>query len=164
MDILGIGPLELAFIAIIILLVLGPKEMVNALRTLGRVMRGIVTSDWWQTTRQAIQDVRKLPYDLMRDAGMEEDIQALDEIRRTAAGTLPNKPATRKSTSEDALAAWIKPVTDQAGVEKDQAAEPRILPPSQEPIIAPPGLADQDEDQGDNHDPDVVPPADQDQD
>jgi Sec-independent protein translocase protein TatA len=164
MDILGIGPLELAFIIIIILLVLGPKEMVNALRTLGRVMRGIVTSDWWQTTRQAIQDVRKLPYDLMRDAGMEEDLRALDEIRRTASGTSTAKPGSRKSTRDEALAAWTTPAADPSAVEADSESEPRILPPSQEPVIAPPRHDQAQENQLSDQETESKPAADQDQD
>ena len=173
MEILGIGPLELAFIVIIVLLVLGPKEMVNAMRTIGRFMRSVVTSDWWQTTRQAIQDVRKLPYDLMRDAGMEEDFQALDEIRRTASGSPPPKPKTPKSTSEDGLAAWTNPDPDQTTLEGDQESEPRILPPTQDDSIklANPAepLENPAEEQpgewavppGDNSDSDVNPAADQ---
>lgn len=136
MEILGIGPLELAFIAIIILLVLGPKEMVSALRTLGRVLRSIVTSSWWQTTRQAIQDVRKLPYDLMREAGMEEDIKALDEIRQTAAGKTKSPSSTTPKKSEPDYSAWTEPAPDQAAGQEAAAdsapaePEPRILPPS----------------------------------
>lgn len=163
MDILGIGPLELAFIIIIILLVLGPKEMVNAMRTLGRVMRGIVTSDWWQTTRQAIQDVRKLPYDLMRDAGMEEDLRALDEIRRTASGTSTAKPTSQKSTREEALAAWTTPAEESPAVEADSANEPRILPPSQETVILPPDAEQAPENLLDDQETNNKPVADQDQ-
>ncbi|MFN2195157.1 MAG: twin-arginine translocase TatA/TatE family subunit [Anaerolineales bacterium] len=135
MEILGIGPLELAFIVIIVLLVLGPKEMVSAMRTIGRVLRSVVTSDWWQTTRQAIQDVRKLPYDLMRDAGMEEDFQALDEIRRTASGTPPQKPKTHKSSSDEGLSAWTNPDPDRTALETNQESEPTILPPEQDVSI-----------------------------
>lgn len=161
MEILGIGPLELAFIVIIILLVLGPKEMVSAMRTIGRVLRSVVTSDWWQTTRQAIQDVRKLPYDLMRDAGMEEDFQALDEIRRTASGSPPQKSKTRKSTSDEGLAAWTNPDPDSTAPAENQASEPRILPPEQEASIALANPAEPDENPAEKQaDVQVSPPSD----
>ena len=45
MELFGIGPLELLFILIIALIVLGPKDMVKAGRTLGRFMRQLMMSD-----------------------------------------------------------------------------------------------------------------------
>jgi len=45
MDFLGIGPLELFLVFIIILLILGPKEMVKTVRTLGEIFRKIFLSD-----------------------------------------------------------------------------------------------------------------------
>lgn len=142
MDIFGIGPLELVFIIIIVLLVLGPKEMVSALRTIGKVLRSIVTSDWWSSTKQTIQDVRKLPYDLMREAGMEEDLRALDEIR-SATRTSTRPPTSRKSRGAEHadLSAWTNP-PPPAGAQIDtlestenasQEIEPSLLPPENEP-------------------------------
>jgi len=72
MEILGIGPLELFFILIIALIVLGPNDMVKAGRTLGRLMRSIVTSPTWQMIQQTSREFRYLPNKLMREAGMEE--------------------------------------------------------------------------------------------
>jgi Sec-independent protein translocase protein TatA len=151
MDIFGIGPLELLFIVIIILLVLGPKEMVSALRTIGKVLRSIVTSDWWSSTKQTIQDVRKLPYDLMREAGMEEDMRALDEIRSaTKASTRP--PTPRRSPGDEAanLSAWTNPpppaATEIESLDSSQATsqeiEPSLLPPGIDPEDAGPPPAD----------------------
>jgi len=74
MDFLGIGPLELAFILLIALIVLGPKDMVKAGKTIGRVLRNIVTSDNWRTIQQASKEVKDLPNRLMREAGLD-DIQ-----------------------------------------------------------------------------------------
>ncbi len=72
MEILGIGPLELFFILIIALIVLGPNDMVKAGRTLGRLMRGIVTSPTWQMIQRTSREFRYLPNKLMREAGIEE--------------------------------------------------------------------------------------------
>lgn len=137
MDIFGIGPLEILLIAIIVLLVLGPTEMVKALRTIGSVLRSIVTSDLWKSTSKAIDDVRKLPYDLMREAGMEEDLKALDEIRKTASGkNTPNYSANLPDKDPN-FSAWTQPnpqepenqlVENEQSVEQ-QEIEPSILPP-----------------------------------
>lgn len=173
MEFLGIGPFELIFILIIILLVLGPNEMVKAIRTVGRVMREIVTSDWWASTKQAIQDVRKLPYDLMREAGLEDDMKALDEIRQATSGALKNPPksTTPKNQTPD-LSAWTKPNlsepppdpviidTPEEPLSGSQPFEPNAIDP--EPKILPPDVQeksitqnqeaqeDQPENQGDN--------------
>jgi len=72
MEFLGIGPLELFFIILIALIVLGPKDMVKAGRTLGRFMRQIVTSESWRTIQQASRELRTLPNKLMREAGIED--------------------------------------------------------------------------------------------
>jgi len=75
MDILGIGPLELFFIILIALIVLGPNDMVKAGRSIGRFLRNLVTSPNWRTMQQASREIRTLPNRLMREAGLE-DIQS----------------------------------------------------------------------------------------
>ena len=85
MEFLGIGPLELFFIILIALIVLGPKDMVKAGRTLGRFMRQIVTSESWRTIQQASKELRTLPNKLMREAGIEDlqkDFPEAQQIRK----------------------------------------------------------------------------------
>ena len=72
MDILGIGPLEFVFILLVALIVLGPKDMVKAGKTIGRALRSIVTSDTWRVVQQASREVRTLPNRLIREAGIDE--------------------------------------------------------------------------------------------
>jgi len=102
MDILGIGPLELLFILIIALIVLGPSDMVKAGRTLGRTLRKVVTHPTWQVVQQTSRDLRHLPNRLMREAGLED----LQEI-------LPTKELEQigqdlKQTTDD-IAEWTTP-------------------------------------------------------
>lgn len=80
MDILGIGPLELVFILLIALIIFGPSDMVKAGRTAGKFLRKIVTSEGWQTFQKASRDIRRLPNQLMRDAGLEEIDQEMRQI------------------------------------------------------------------------------------
>jgi Sec-independent protein translocase protein TatA len=72
MEIFGIGPLEFIFILLIALIVLGPNDMVKASRTLGRVLRKIVTSSEWRTVQRASKEFRYLPNKLIREAGIED--------------------------------------------------------------------------------------------
>src|SRR3990172_6244716 len=71
MEILGIGTPELVFIVIIALIVLGPKDMQKAGRTIGKWLRNIVTSDGWKVFQQTSRELRTLPNRLMRDANEE---------------------------------------------------------------------------------------------
>lgn len=72
MEFLGIGPLELFFILLIALIVLGPKDMVKAGKTIGRFLRRLVTSPNWRVLQEASREIRHLPEKLMREAGLEE--------------------------------------------------------------------------------------------
>jgi sec-independent protein translocase protein TatB len=71
MEILGVGPSELIFILIIALIVLGPKDMQKAGKTIGKWMRDIVTSDGWKIFQQTSRELKTLPNRLMRDANNE---------------------------------------------------------------------------------------------
>jgi Sec-independent protein translocase protein TatA len=70
MEILGIGPLELLFILLIALILLGPTDMVKAGRTLGRILRKTILSPTFVEMQKII---RNLPNELMRQAGLEEE-------------------------------------------------------------------------------------------
>src|SRR5512142_1230036 len=72
MEILGIGPSELLFILIIALIVLGPRDMQKAGRTIGKWMRRIVTSDGWRLFQQTSREIQTLPNRLMREAALDE--------------------------------------------------------------------------------------------
>ena len=71
MEILGIGTSELIFIVIIALIVLGPKDMQKAGKTIGKWLRSIVTSDGWRIFQQTSRELRTLPNKLMREANDE---------------------------------------------------------------------------------------------
>jgi Sec-independent protein translocase protein TatA len=80
MEILGIGPMEMLLILVIALIVMGPNDMVKTGRTVGRFLRTIVKSPVWQAVQQTSRDLRYLPNKLMREAGMEEEVEQLKEI------------------------------------------------------------------------------------
>jgi sec-independent protein translocase protein TatB len=78
MEILGIGPSELVFIVIIALIVLGPRDMQKAGRTIGKWLRRVVTSDGWKLFQQTSREIQTLPNRLMREAALDE----LKEVQR----------------------------------------------------------------------------------
>ncbi|MCS6994642.1 MAG: twin-arginine translocase TatA/TatE family subunit [Anaerolineales bacterium] len=112
MDILGIGLPEIFFIVLLALILLGPKDMVKAGRTIGRALRAFVTSPTWQVMRNTGREIQQLPVKLMREAGLEElqaevqqvkgnvetaARQSLEEVetarRQILAAPFPSKPA-----------------------------------------------------------------------
>ena len=72
MDFLGVGPMELIFVLIIALIIMGPKDMQKTGRTIGKWLNGFVRSDSWKILRQASNKIKYLPNELMREAGIDE--------------------------------------------------------------------------------------------
>ena len=126
MDILGDGPLELIFILMIALIVLGPKDMVKAGRTIGRTLRKIVTSPTWRAVQQTSRDLRNLPNKLIRDAGLEEDVQELEKsLKLQEIGKdLKKTQAEIQSGLSSDLSDWTTPP------DENSIAPPHIPPES----------------------------------
>ena len=80
MDIFGIGPTELVFIILIALILLGPKDMEKAGRTIGRFLRDLTRSDSWHAFRDTSRELRNLPNRLMREANIEDIQKTTDKI------------------------------------------------------------------------------------
>jgi Sec-independent protein translocase protein TatA len=106
MDILGIGPLELIFILIIALIVLGPSDMVKAGRTIGRFLRQVVTSTTWRAVTRTSDELRTLPNKLIRDAGLEEDFK---EIQAATKEAIPPSLNSDLSKWQEDIDTWTTP-------------------------------------------------------
>jgi sec-independent protein translocase protein TatB len=109
MEILGIGPAELVFIIIIALIVLGPRDMQKAGRTLGKWLRQVVTSDGWKLFQQTSREIQTLPNRLMREAALDElkDVQkdlkqAINPITQIGHSSQPaSSDAPRPAQADD---------------------------------------------------------------
>ncbi len=108
MDILGIGPLELLFILIIALIVLGPSDMVKAGKTIGRFLRQVVTSSTWRAVTRTSDELRTLPNRLIREAGLEEDFKEIEAATKKAVP--PNLKSDLSKWQED-IDTWTTPPT-----------------------------------------------------
>ena len=123
MEILGVGASELVFVVIIALIVLGPKDMQKAGRTIGKWMRDVVTSDGWKVFQKTSNELRNMPARMMRDANEE-----LGKFKMEVnAGMDLNKKSAKPPRSV---------ATDPAPASKPTSS----LPPSEEPekTIQPP--------------------------
>ena len=104
MDFLGIGPLEFLLIFIIILLVLGPNEMIRVGAALGSFIRQVRKSEIWRSFQRMSRSMRNLPEELARQTGLDETIK---DITKSAAA---EKASIDKilQDNEKALSAWTK--------------------------------------------------------
>jgi sec-independent protein translocase protein TatB len=91
MEILGIGASELIFILLIAIIVLGPKDMQKAGRTIGRWLNQLIRSDGWKVFQRTSAELRNLPRNLMREANME--VAEMERDLRNAID--PRDPAAR---------------------------------------------------------------------
>lgn len=109
MDILGIGPMELALILIIALIVLGPNDMVKAGKIVGKFLRNIVTSPTWRMVQQTSRDLRYLPNKLMREAGLDEIKEDLPKPEQLGKDMGLDEVNKELKEVEDGIAEWTTP-------------------------------------------------------
>jgi len=90
MEILGIGPMEMFFIVVLALIILGPKDMMKAGRTIGKFLRDVTRSEYYQAFVSSSKEIRNLPTRLIREANLEEEITEVDRALRTAGSFTTN--------------------------------------------------------------------------
>ena len=98
MDIFGIGASELVFIILIAIIVLGPKDMQKAGRTIGRFLNQLIRSDSWKVFQRTSNELRNLPRNLMREANTEM-MEAEKDLRRVI-DPRSNPPASSQSPQQ----------------------------------------------------------------
>jgi sec-independent protein translocase protein TatB len=102
-DFLGIGPLELMFVILIALIIIGPKDMSKTARSAGRFLNRMYRSQTWRALTQASQTIQTLPNRLAREAQLEE----LDALRKDLDAAAPS--TTPELVDHPALQPWITP-------------------------------------------------------
>ena len=116
MNIFGIGPLEILFVLVIGILVLGPEGMVEAGRKLGKFIRSVTSSAWWQSVQSGMDEVQNLPYKLMREAEYEEWKEATSIDQDDLMGGKMNTPK-QSSPADDPSQAQV----DETGAQKESS-------------------------------------------
>ena len=79
MEFLGIGPLELAFIILLAILIFGPKDIANTSKTIGKSLNKFIRSDTWKTINQTSRELKNLPTRLMRETGLDDLTESTKE-------------------------------------------------------------------------------------
>lgn len=112
MQIFNIGPLELFFIVLIALIVLGPERLVSTAHTIGRFVNKVRRSPMWSELQETSQELRELPTRFVRDAGLNGELEMLGtEVKKMSADlTLEPTPANRTNHEPGAQLAANEPV------------------------------------------------------
>ncbi len=123
MDFFGIGPLELLFVILLMLIVMGPKEMVRSGAALGRLIRQMIRSPTWRVVQETSRRLRNLPNTLVQEAGIEDFEKEIREV-----SSLPDMQEFDNISKEDlSLDAWTKPADGRAAW-RNRGATPKQAP------------------------------------
>lgn len=133
MEVLGIGIWEIAFILLLALIVLGPRDLEKVGRQIGAFIRRFILSPEWRAMRQTSEQLKDIPARLIREANV--DLQDVDrEVRKAgrevddslrAAGA--DLPAVELPQDENRIAPTPGPVP----------VKPAATPPG--PVLIPQG-------------------------
>lgn len=80
MDILGIGVPELLLIVLLVLILLGPKDMVATGRMMGRWLNQLIHSPTYKLLTRTGEELKNLPRNLMREANLEEAKKEFEKL------------------------------------------------------------------------------------
>lgn len=117
MDIFGIGASELIFIILIAIIVLGPKDMQKAGRTIGRFLNQLMRSEGWKVFQRTSNELRNLPRNLMREANMEM-MEAEKDLRRVI------DPRSTASDSRSPSSRTVPPLNETEASAPESSVEP----------------------------------------
>lgn len=131
MEILGIGASELIFILLIAIIVLGPKDMQKAGKTVGRWLNQFVKSDSWKALQQASKEIRNLPTNLMREANLDE-LKEMDREIRNNIDPRPRPPAPKTDRVQSPPTPASPPSQPESENTDTQSATPRREYPPQD--------------------------------
>ena len=131
MEILGIGPSELFFIVVIALILLGPKDMQKAGRTLGKWLRQVVTSDGWKLFQQTSREIQNLPTRLMREA-------SLDELNKDIKNIQKDVNSSVNAMQKDLRSIQPVPVGNPQPPQNNDPKQPAVSEPDNTVLPSPP--------------------------
>jgi sec-independent protein translocase protein TatB len=118
MDVFGIGILELVFILIIAMIVVGPRDLGKIGRQVGRFLNRMYKSESWRMLNDASRTLRNLPNRLAREAALDELDSVRDSIKDTG-----RMIQGEMQTLDNSLDAWTPSSTPPAKQSDQKPAE-----------------------------------------
>ncbi len=102
MEFLNLGFTELLLIAIVVMVVFGPERTREGMRWAARQVTRITKTDTWRDLRAWWEEMREVPYDLMREANLEQ--QKADLENREPVPAVDSEELQRSMLNKDAMA------------------------------------------------------------
>lgn len=78
MKFLNVGTLELVFILLLVLIVLGPRKAMKTAGELGALIKKITSSKFWRDLVTTSEEIRDLPRKMMDESELQNTIASLD--------------------------------------------------------------------------------------
>lgn len=102
MEFLNIGFTELLLIAIVVMVLFGPERTREGMRWAARQYTRFTKSATWRELRAWWEEMREMPYDLMREANLEQQKTDLDQLEYVPAADTDE--LQRSMLNEDVMA------------------------------------------------------------
>ena len=166
MDFLGIGPAEVVMIVILLLLFLGPTDVVELFRKVGRGLRKLRESPTWTMINSTAKSLRNLPNTLADETGIEDlrkDLLRGAEMSRSI-GKPPGgreNPEEKAGQGEVDFSAWTTPPVSDSLTPPPSNIRTRPARPAAGHENGPEESTAQEEGQAAPEDPEPAPPKDQ---
>ncbi|MHB8806315.1 MAG: Sec-independent protein translocase subunit TatA/TatB [Anaerolineaceae bacterium] len=74
----GIGFSEIIFILILMVIILGPKKMVEGARDLGKTIRKVTHSQFWKDAVKTSREIRDIPRKIIDEAEIEDEVKEIN--------------------------------------------------------------------------------------
>lgn len=88
MTFLNIGILEIILVLVVMIIFLGPEQVVDMAGKFGRFIRKITRSEFWTTVSDTSREIRNIPKTLVEETGLEESIQDIKQTTDELQGQL----------------------------------------------------------------------------
>lgn len=130
LNILGIGPPEILFFIVLLLVLFGPKDLARMARDIGRFVGRVTRSPNFQTIQQASQEIRNLPQRIVQEAQLEDIQRETQELKDAVAGPLmpppaqPASPAAKAPSPASPFRAWTQELPAAAQPQPAASAPP----------------------------------------
>jgi Sec-independent protein translocase protein TatA len=129
MEIFNIGLPELLFIALIMIIVLGPDQSVSYMKSLARFVRKLVRSPLWAEILNTSREIKDLPTKMMRETGLEDDLAEMNRQMRSPSGRSDAPSPQKMDQGAESQGSVVSP-SDQTFTEENPKEEPKTPPPS----------------------------------
>jgi sec-independent protein translocase protein TatB len=127
MEFLGIGPMELMFILLLVLLIFGPKDIARMARSAGHFLNRLYRSENYKIIQKTSEELRNLPNRLAREAQLEDLQKEMKDVGNIGNLNLPAAPPAKP------FQAWTQELPPAAPPPPDAPAPAQPTGPADKP-------------------------------